>query len=200
MKNKLLFLTLFLFVVTPLSGCGNQQKTTFLCEEPAGQDLFEDFAVSDDVSVFEEKDIYVSVQGEVANPGVYLMPSGSRVFELINQAGGVTENADTSGINMVYTLEDGMQIIVPGFVEEDAFIVSKDMTPANADSSSGLVNINTASLNELMTLPGIGETRARAIMDYREKGGHFDTVEDIKNVSGIKNGIYTGLKDSICVK
>lgn len=200
MKNKLLFLTLFLFVVTPLSGCGNQQKTTFLYEEPAGPDLFEDFAASDDVSVFEEKDIYVSVQGEVANPGVYLMPSGSRVFELINQAGGVTENADTSGINMVYTLEDGMQIIVPGFVEEDAFIVSKDMTPANDDSSSGLVNINTASLNELMTLPGIGETRARAIMDYREKGGHFDTVEDIKNVSGIKNGIYTGLKDSICVK
>lgn len=148
--------------------------------------------------------IYVSIQGEVCKPGVYIMPAGSRVFELINKAGGVTDAAQTSDINMVYVLEDGMQLIIPSSLdEEEQYIVSDDLTaipdkPSGTDS--GLVNINKASLQELTSLPGIGETRAKAIIAYRDNGGIFEKPEDIMKVSGIKAGIYEALKDNICVR
>lgn len=198
MNHKIIYSILFLFISATISGCANQSETTIFNEEITGfESLYTDEITATEA---EKAAIFVSIQGEVANPGVYLVPSGSRIYELINQAGGVTDNADTSDINMVFVLEDGMQVIIPGHIDEQAYIVSKDLTATLSEETSGLININIATLSELMTLPGIGETRAKAIIDYREKGGHFDTVEDIKNVSGIKNGIYNGLKDSICVK
>ena len=140
-----------------------------------------------------EGGIYVSVVGEVISPGVYVMPEGARVYELINEAGGATADADTTRLNLVAKLEDGMQIVVPSVADDDSGIYGSGV------SSAGLVNINTAGLNELMTLTGIGKTRAEAIIKYRESSGGFKKPEDLMCVNGIKQGIYDGLKDQICV-
>lgn len=152
-----------------------------------------------------EKTIYVSILGEVSSPGVYVMPEGSRTYELINEAGGATGNADTSRLNLVSILEDGMQITVPAADSEEApswedgsLILTKH---DEKDSSKGkLVNINTASVSELTTLTGIGSTRAEAIINYRETTGKFKKCEDLMCVTGIKQGIYDKLKDEICVE
>ena len=155
--------------------------------------------------------IYVSVLGEVISPGVYVMPEGARVYELINEAGGATADADTTRLNLVAKLEDGMQIVIPS-VEDAATdeggapgdgtgagVYDSGIYGSGDSSGAGLVNINTAGLNELMTLTGIGKTRAEAIIRYRESSGGFNKPEDLMCVNGIKQGIYDGLKDRICV-
>lgn len=145
-----------------------------------------------------EGGIYVSVVGEVISPGVYVMPEGARVYELINEAGGATADADTTRLNLVAKLEDGMQIVVPSVADAADGTIGAIGTEYGA-SSAGLVNINTAGLSELMTLTGIGKTRAEAIIKYRESSGGFKKPEDLMCVNGIKQGIYDGLKDQICV-
>ena len=162
-------------------------------------------------SLTEEVTIYVSVMGEVNNPGVYIFKNEARVYELINEAGGFTDNADLSKINLVSVLSDGMQLMVPPLQTEtvaefcpetsssdNSLILSESDAKVSSDTS-GKININTATLNELMTLPGIGETRGKAIISYRENGSSFSTPEDIMKVSGIKENTYNSLKDYICV-
>ncbi len=200
MNNFSILLFSVLFPVT-LSGCTTHRNNISYAEI-----VTEDSSVSFSTSVNESEDaeeIYISIQGEIANPGVYLLPGGSRVYELINLAGGVTDNADTASINMVFILQDGMQIIIPSIQsEEEAYVVSDDLTAKSntADSKRKLVNINTASIQELTSLTGIGDTRAKAIIAYRDSGGVFKKPEDLMNVTGIKSGIYEALKDEICVE
>ncbi|MCR4961823.1 MAG: helix-hairpin-helix domain-containing protein [Lachnospiraceae bacterium] len=198
MKNQIIFLSVFFLFSTVLSGCNPSEETIFYenrdLPQISGSVLLQEEAVEETADDM----IYVSIQGSVESPGVYKMPVGSRVYELINLAGGIVGTADTRGINMVTELTDGTQLFIPSLEEE-----SWNTVAASAglnETSSGLVNINTAGLDELMTLNGIGETRAKAIIAYREKGNSFEKIEDIMNVNGIKNGIYEGLKDQICVR
>lgn len=144
--------------------------------------------------------IYVHVSGYVTNPGVYIMPEGSRVYEVIKQAGGFSEEADENFLNLAAILEDGQKLIVYS-EQEAATAESTDGIGAGEDqNSAALININTASKESLMTLPGIGESKAESIISYREKNGGFSSIEDIMNISGIKTAAFEKIKDYICVK
>lgn len=161
------------------------------------------------VQVQESVSIYIHVCGAVKNPGVYEIPAGSRVYEAVEEAGGFTEDADCSYVNQAQRLTDGTKLIIPtmeqseelsvavGIQDEAAGIGSTDN--AQNEASDGKININTASEAQLCSIPGIGSTRAAAIVAYRQENGGFAAVEDIMNVSGIKEGTYNKIKDMIKV-
>lgn len=142
--------------------------------------------------------IYVYICGAVVNPGVYDVQSDSRLFEVVELAGGFTSEADKKGLNLARHVTDGEQIIVLTKEEaEQKAMEASENKELNAES--GLVNINTASLSELTRISGIGESRAQAIIAYREKNGAFRSVEEIKKVDGIKDGLFAKIKDYITV-
>jgi competence protein ComEA len=147
--------------------------------------------------------IQVHVAGAVVRPGLYDLPEGSRVMDAIEAAGGLVAEADKNGLNLAARVEDAQRLDIPyvsGYVPEadQGFAVISDGTPSPL-AGEGLVNINTASPEELDELPGIGETNARRIIAYREENGPFARIEDIVNVTGIGASIYEGIKDLITV-
>ena len=133
------------------------------------------------------------VCGCVNQPGVYEVEEGTRIFEVIELAGGLTQNASEVAINLADEVSDGQQIYVPD--QEEAVGISF----AQESQESGLVNINTADSAMLQTLPGIGQQKAEQIIQYRESHGGFSSIEEIKNVSGIGDSTYERLKQSITV-
>ena len=137
--------------------------------------------------------IVVYVCGKVILPGVYELPKGSRIVAAIEAAGGFAENAAREAINLAEALKDGMQINVPG--KEEAAQVNALMER----QKQGLVNINQASVQDLCTLPGIGEAKALSIINYRSECGLFQSIEDIQNVSGIGESLYLQIKDKIYI-
>jgi competence protein ComEA len=174
--------SIFLF-----SGCG---KTSYF----QSTELVE---VEDNISAEEQvvedllpETIFVQVAGAVVHPDVYQLPSGSRVFAAIEVAGGLLDSADVSDINQAQALEDGEKLYVYT-IEEATALKEEQARQALNDVDDGLININTASASELMTLPGIGEAKAKQIVAYRDANGDFSSIEDIKNVSGIGDGIFT---------
>lgn len=163
---------------------------------------------SGDGTVTENTVIYVDVTGAVKAPGVYTLPAGSRVFEAIALAGGAREDASLENLNQAGILQDGQQIRV--YTEEEAAqMAQQGSLPSlpGAEAAAGQeegqeaskVNINTAGKDELMTLTGIGETRAEAILAYRQETGGFQTPEDLMQVEGIKEKTFEKLKDQITV-
>lgn len=156
----------------------------------------------------EEEIMAVHVTGEVKNPGVVKVKEGSRIEDVIEAAGGLTENADTTNINLAYMIEDGMKIRIPSSNEEDieANYISVDsgkgviISEENNNTSNLIVNINTADETELEQLPGIGPSIASKIIEYRNQNGKFKNIEDIKNVTGIGESKYEKIKDFIKVK
>jgi competence protein ComEA len=142
----------------------------------------------------------VYICGAVKHPGVYSFPSGSRVCDAVNAAGGFRKKASRSAVNQARMLVDGEQITIPQKKKKTK--ESSGSFSDGASSSQGstsLVNINDADLTELMTLSGIGEAKAQLIIDYREENGSFQSKEDIMNISGIKEGTYEKIKDSITI-
>ena len=159
-----------------------------------------------------EEFIYVHVCGQVVSPGVYQLLKGSRVYEAVAMAGGCTEQGAPDCLNMAQELTDGMKIQVPDqetarrILEEQASgagVINPSETGPDSPGTSGegaaLVNINTASREQLTTLPGIGESRAEDIIRYREEYGGFQKIEDIMKVSGIKEAAFQKIKDRITV-
>ena len=149
--------------------------------------------------------IYVYVCGSVNEPGVYEVREGSRVHELIALAGGFAEDAYTLSVSMAKTVTDGQTLYVPHLDEaEDDVAGSRLSGSVTGDDDiygqKTKININTASVEQLMTLKGIGESRARDIVDYRTRNGSFKKTEDVMKVSGIKEAAYSKIKDDICVK
>lgn len=137
--------------------------------------------------------LYVYVCGQVNNPGVVMTELGARVYEAVELAGGFTEEADINAVNQAEMLTDGQQIYIPA-IGEDAAV---DGSSLNGDN--GLININTADAAKLMELPGVGQSRADSIIQYREENGKFNSIEDIMNISGIKEASFQKIKDLICV-
>lgn len=174
----------------------------------------------------QPKTIYVHVCGAVRNPDVYELPAESRVYEAVLAAGGFTEEADSSYVNQAQKLSDGVKLVIPTWEQTQVFAAEGEEEAEaeigivgetqNSDSagitgtkqsgtgvgapSDGRININTASETELCNIPGIGAVRAAAIVAYRQEKGGFTSVEDIMNVSGIKEGTYEKIRDSITVK
>lgn len=141
--------------------------------------------------------IIVHISGAVPRPGVYALPEGARVQDAISAAGGFLADADRTGINLARVLEDGEQIDI--LFAEGASIVIPTPGVEVITSSSELININTASQEELESLPGIGETTAQKIIEYREENGPFARIEDIIDVDGIGSGTFERIKDLITV-
>lgn len=190
----------------------------------------------------ENATLFVHICGEVMEPGVYELPAGSRIFEAVEAAGGFTEAASRSYVNLALELKDGWKVEIPVLGEEPGIGRESSAGPAKGEGSAasanmqgitgsaedilesaaegteavpgpggsrtdggtgqagGLVDINTATKQELCTLPGIGETRAESIISYREKNGGFARIEDIMKVEGIKEGMFSKMKDRICVR
>ncbi len=154
-----------------------------------------------------EEMVYVHVCGQVVSPGVYQLLKGSRVYEAIALAGGCTEQGALDCLNMAQEVADGMKIQVPDqemarrILEEQPAGTGQNQLSGlgQGQSAQTLVNINTASKEQLMTLSGIGESRAEDIIQYREEYGGFQKIEDIMKVSGIKEAAFQKIKDSITV-
>ncbi len=169
----------------------------------------------------KDKTIYkVDIKGEIVNPGIYSLEANSRIIDVINLAGGLTENANTTVINLSKKITDEMVIIIYSneqvndfqktkeieqqvqekclgdTIKNDACIEENNQTEENITT---LVSLNTATKEELMQLPGIGEAKALDIIKYREENGPFQTIEDIKNVSGIGESLFAKIKENITI-
>ena len=142
----------------------------------------------------ERQMLKVYVCGAVAKPGVYELPVGSRVYEALGLAGGLTDEAAQTAVNQAELLSDGQMIEIPTAEE------MQKKEAAQEEYEDGLVNLNTAGLEELKTLPGIGDSKARSIIAYREKNGAFTSIEDIKKIEGIKDGVFAKLEGCIKVE
>lgn len=138
--------------------------------------------------------IYVHVCGAVRNPGVVMLPEGSRGQDALEAAGGFGEDAAEEAVNLAAVVTDGMRLYFP--TPEEVL----EAKSAAQDETVGPVDINSAGVELLCTLPGIGETRARAIVAYREEHGAFGSAEEIMQVSGIKEGAYNKIKALIIAK
>lgn len=139
--------------------------------------------------------VCVHVCGSVNHPGVYYLDEGARIHEAVEMAGGMTTDAAGDVINLAEEVSDGQKIYIPNQQEQAEGFTLEDLQKAD----DGLININTASLDELKKLPGIGDIKAEAIIAYREEAGKFNSIEDIMNVSGIKDSSYEQIKDYIKV-
>ena len=148
-----------------------------------------------------EAPIVISIQGEVMQPGVYSLPIGSRLQDAIEQAGGVTTNANQISLKLATLLKDGDAIIIPskGMAESDIPETQSGIIERSNSSvfTEACININTATAEELETLPGIGPTRSAAIIDYRETNGPFYKLEDLMQVPGIGPSTFDALKEQI---
>lgn len=138
----------------------------------------------------EEKTITVYIDGAVTTPGVYIVAEDTRLYMLFEKAGGLCEDADIGNLNPASLLKDGQKITVKKIGDGDI---------EDIDESDALIDINHANKDELSTLPGIGQSRALDIINYRNEHGPFATIEDIMNVSGIKENTYNKIKDLIKV-
>ena len=147
----------------------------------------------------ETAQIFVDIGGEVKQPGVYQVSENTRLFQVIEMAGGLTEYADADQVNRASFVEDGQKIIIP--VKGSDYANSRDFLSGYADSTApdnGLININTASAEELKTLTGVGEVTAEKIIEYRSSKA-FKRKEDIMSVDGIGSKTYEKIKDRITV-
>ncbi len=145
--------------------------------------------------------IIVDVRGAVNKPGVYTLPVGSRVQDALTFAGDVMSNADTRPLNLARRLNDGEQIYVAVIGETPPTVVAasgKGVAPTKPPV--GKINLNTATLAELDTLPGIGPSIAQRILDYRTQNGDFKTIEDLKKVRGVGDALFNQIKDLITVQ
>lgn len=156
----------------------------------------------------QKKEIMVHVTGEIKIDGVVVLEEGSRVIDAINAAGGTTEEADLSQLNLAYVIEDGQKIEVPNKEEtskreyitsDSGDTVSGKTEKTSKGEDQSMVNINTANQAELETIPGVGPSTALKILEYRKENGTFKSVEDIKNVKGIGDAKYESMKQHITV-
>lgn len=200
-RIKYIVVTVITFLVI-FTGCQEEKTQISLEKQEDGS--------TQQSTVVNEDSIYVYVCGQVKNPGVYCLKSSDRVFMAIDKAGGLTDKAQKTGIDMAKILEDGQNIIILSQKEYEKSLKEKNKKSANDESSDNstsdkegtegsLVNINTADISQLTTLSGIGETRAKAIIAYREENGDFKSKEDIKNVSGIGESTYSNIEKMITV-
>ncbi len=182
-------------------------------ESPEADLMPAEYIGNDILERTETAEIYVFICGQVENPGVYCLPEGSRICDAVEMAGGCLDTADINAVNQAERLTDGAKIYIPAIGEEpDSGMAGASGLGASesensdllADSQSGMnsgkLNINLATREELMTLPGIGETKADAILEYRDSHGSFTSIEELMNIAGIKEGVFNKIEEYIMVE
>ena len=187
-RKKLLGMMVLLAL---LSGCGKKAAVY----DSAAEEIVTEGTTAEAADPEEETaaSVWVYVCGEVRSPGVYELPEGSRITDAVEAAGGMTEGAAGTYLNLAETVSDGQKIEIPS-VE-----MAQTLEEAAAEGTSGLVNLNRATEAELMTLSGIGESKAKEIIRYRESKGGFQKPEDLMNIPGIKEGVFNKIRDQITV-
>ncbi len=210
-NGHLRWIFVILTFVVSLCGC-HTHKATLIPMESESDVLLEaeSFFIEEtdaDKTLETQKMIYVHVCGCVNNPGVYALTEEARVVDAVEAAGGLTLDADVTAVNLAVILEDEMRVYIPALSEakESHLPVLSDAS-GNDYSLDGqllaqttLVNINTATVEQLTQLSGIGALRAADIIEYRNTYGNFDSIEDLMKVSGIKEGVFEKIKDQITV-
>ncbi len=155
------------------------------------------YSNNSDTSIAKEVAVYIC--GEVKNPGFYRLTGDSRVYDAILAAGGLKKSADKVAVNQARILVDGEQIEIPKKGRKSKLTGDSGVDTDIAGDSKNLININQAKAKELMNLPGIGESKAAMILEYRETNGSFTCIEDIMNISGIKEGVFNKIKQYITI-
>ena len=204
MRKIILIMTLLLL----LTGCRRADSDIVV--------LGDEFSSSSEISMENEEEempvteaseeilLGVYVCGAVISPGVYYLEDGSRLIDVVNAAGGFSEDADETFVNLAAPVQDGIKLQIPTIQETSALLSSAEISSFGGDiqqpkDGGGRININNATKEELKTLPGIGDGIAGKIIDYRTKNGTFSSVEDIMKISGIKEKLFEKIKDSITV-
>ena len=192
MREKILLL---LFVLLLLGGVLWKIAPALLSGPPEG--LVEEVETSVPEGApdngLEPETVTVHLVGAVKNPGVYDLPAGARVYELLEAGGGPTKKADLESVNLARPLYDGEQVQIYAAGEAGGAAAGEQ---AQAEQK---ININKATVEELQTLPSIGEVRAQGIIEHRDKNGPFTDIEEIMDVSGIGAGIFNQIKDQITI-
>lgn len=207
MKKTVIFLFLILCMTAVNTGCQKKQETDFILENPkehtdnekqteGNKDIKE--GKSDSEKEKSTENIFVYVCGAVQKPGVYEFLPGQRICDAIAAAGGLSEQAAGDSLNQAEVLSDGQMLRVLTTEEAAAATVQPGQETAES-SRDGRVDINTADASALMSLPWIGQSKADAIIAYRNEHGAFKAPEELMNISGIKEGVYQKIKDSIKV-
>lgn len=212
---------LFLFFVSEILACTKKEEklvfyqTTQIQKMDDSKEDTQFFQEEAQTSQVSESSLHETTQasvetiavylcGEVCNPGVYVLQAGSRLYQAVEEAGGLTANAQAEAVNLARILADSEQIYIPNISESIDQIENETQNVISSAavslaSSDGLFNINQASESELMQLPGIGQVKAAAIVTYRNSNGPFSSIEEIKNVPGIKEAAFEKIKGMITV-
>ena len=223
--KKIIFVILCMLMCV-CQGCSDEEVMEIISEEAdkeenaddsieeASDALADNTEKTENIETDDSQSFVVYVSGYVNNPGVYELSAGSRVIDAIDAAGGYSKEAYDNYLNLASLIADGQMIYVPSEEEVESGSIERGVASGadgsgvggvtggngggNSSGSGALVNINKASKEELMTLPGIGESKADKIIAYREENGRFSTPEGIMEISGIKDGLYNKIKDKIC--
>jgi len=205
-KTKIL-LSILTITVCILFGCEKKNTvylTQYETEETAEQEESSGTDQEPEQEIPQEERepaLIIHICGAVERPGVYELPGGSRIYQAIEDAGGFTDEADRDYLNQAKGLEDGIRLYVPTREEtsQDGWTGEEAAVGTGQENRPGLVNINTADEKELCTLAGIGSSKAKSIIAYREANGRYEKIEDVMKVEGIKQGLFAKIRDSITV-
>lgn len=193
-QNYKIILLALLSSILLVSGYIYWNKTTVEEENVSYSTVVTNTESEEKIEKNESNDVViVDIKGEINNPGVYELTKEKRIKDAIDAAGGLKENADTSKINLSQKLKDQMMIVIPKIGEQ----LKQNSAEQYNENNKKIVNINTASKEELMTINGIGETKAKAIISYRENKGEFTKIEDITKVNGIGKSTFEKIKENI---
>lgn len=197
-KLTIFFIFLFIIICTSIYFFTKDDTYEFI---PENELYIQNYSNEDSIT---QSEIVIHIDGEVLQPGIVSLPINSRISDAIIAAGGTTSFADTSKFNLAYQLKDGQKVYIPSIYDAEEIVyiqndAGKNIIVPDSSSNSTLININSASQTELETLPGIGTSTALKIVEYRNKNGNFQKLEDLMNVSGIGEAKFNNMKDYICI-
>ena len=183
----------------------SKQELYILTEEKnISEEVIEEKNVKNEENNITNKVITVYISGEVNKPGIVTLSDGDRLSTAVEKVGGTTKKADLNGVNMAVKLQDEMHYIIPkiGDIarEDNSKLETNDNTNQNEALKTSQININTATIEELDKLPGVGEATANKIVSHRNDNGEFKNIEEIKNVNGIGDKKFEAMKELICVE
>lgn len=213
-RNIVLIMLVFLCVITSFILYGKNKSKVF--KDEYMKNIFVEEEATDDNSVevnaepIKEvkgenqltkgtKMIVVEIKGEVVNPDVYEISEGSIIRDLITKAGGLTNEANIGKINRADKLRDNQLIVIPNKNELSNANTNINVSKEGNTAEDGIININTASLEELQKINGVGEVKAKSIINYREKNGGFKSIDEMKNIEGIGDKTFEKMKDQITI-